>query len=95
MVDLDINNRWEKGTDHHPLARIDRNQGGEMDMSEEFEIEWWPPKTTGGMQTGSIPKGVKITHKPTGSVVACNHARNQHQNRVLAMNFIKSLIGEQ
>ena len=36
MVDLDINNRWEKGTDHHPksielmrsLARIDRNLCG-------------------------------------------------------------------
>ena len=36
MVDLDITNRWGKGTDHHPksielmrsLARIDRNLCG-------------------------------------------------------------------
>jgi hypothetical protein len=51
------------------------------------------PSDPGGMRAYK-PKGVKITHKPTGITVTCNHERSQHKNRDAALRALKSAISQ-
>lgn len=43
----------------------------------------------GGQQVGVIPKGVMITHIPTGMISFCNHHRSQMKNRDAAIRMIE------
>lgn len=52
-----------------------------MIKPEDIIIENWPHIPSGGMQTGKIPKGIKITHIETGITVTCDQHRSQHKNK--------------
>ena len=54
----------------------------------KLKVEWYPPKTRGGMQTGSIPSGVKVTHLPTGEYAICEQHRSQSENRRAALEML-------
>ena len=51
---------------------------------DDWKIELWPEPAKTGMQVG-IPKGVKVTHIPTGLVETCNTERGMHANRDKAL----------
>lgn len=48
---------------------------------KDLHIESWPKEPEGGMQTGKIPAGVKVTHLPTGIVYSFCEYRQQHRNK--------------
>lgn len=57
----------------------------------KYKIEPWPPQPNGGMQTGKIPTGVKVTDTETGYWHCCNIYRSQHQNKEHAIRTLKAL----
>lgn len=61
---------------------------------EDLQISAWPAPTDGGMQTGSIPHGVKVTHIPSGLSVEYDRSRKQHVNKAEAIKRIKAMIAD-
>ena len=54
----------------------------------DYKVECYPPLPTGGMQTGRIPSGVKVTHLPTGKFAICTEHRLQYLNRDAALKLL-------
>ena len=46
----------------------------------------------GGQSVGVIPKGVLVTHVPTGLAAFCDKERSQLKNRNVAMAMIESQL---
>ena len=57
----------------------------------DLMIESWPPQPEGGMMTGKIEPGIKVSQLPTGKFAECTLYRQQHKNRCEALR----LLGEQ
>ncbi len=56
--------------------------------SEDLQWEVWPPRQTGGQQVGTGPRGVKVTHIPSGLVAIADIGHSQHRNRSVALDML-------
>lgn len=66
-----------------------------MIKPEDLVVEIWPKRETRGMMlTGEIRTGIKITHKPTGTVVMCDRCRSQIHNRNHCIEKLKERLEE-
>ena len=53
----------------------------------DWKFEVWPEPPKTGMRVG-IPRGVKVTHIPTGMVETCDSERSMHANRDKAISAL-------
>ncbi len=64
------------------------------DLMAECDVETLSGSTKGGQRANKVETGVRLTHRPSGTVVMARRSRSQFRNKALAVAELRRRLEE-
>lgn len=62
--------------------------------AEDLKVDTYRSGGAGGQHVNKTESAIRLTHMPSGIIVACQSERSQHKNRSTAMKMLRGLLFE-